>query len=276
MFNIAHQLDSTKRLSLITALALIYRHRHMLWATSTMDIRSRYIGTLFGLGWAVLYPFLFLGIYASVYAFILGIRFGEMTPFRYLLLVFSGLIPFIGFSEVLGGSVSAVVGNKQLIKNTLFPVELLPVKSVIASSVSMTVSLIGLILALWLSGDFSVTQLLIFPVFALQLMFFLGVAWLVSALNVFFRDIAQFVGVLILFMMIVSPIGYTREMIPHQIAPLVYANPLFYAIEVQRQVLLFHLVSPTFLIIFILISVGTFWGGFELFTRLKPVFSEYV
>jgi homopolymeric O-antigen transport system permease protein len=269
-------IDSAERISLINALALLYRHRRMLWATSTMEIRSRYIGTLFGLGWAVLYPFLFLGIYASVYAFILGIRFGELTPFQYLLLVFSGLIPFIGFSEVISGSVSTVVGNKQLIKNTLFPVELLPVKSVIASSVSMTVSLIGLILALWFSGNFSVTQFLILPVFALQLMFFLGIAWLVSALNVFFRDVAHFVGVLVLFTMIVSPIGYTREMIPHQIVPLVYANPLFYAIEVQRQVLLFHVLSPTFLVIFIVISVGTFWLGFEVFTRLKPVFAEYV
>ena len=260
----------------IVAFDLIYRHRHILYATSVMDIRTRYIGTLFGIVWAGLYPFLFLGIYASVYAFILGIRFGELTPFQYVLLVFSGLIPFIGFSEVLGASVSAVVGNKQLIRNTLFPVELLPVKSVIASSLSMTISLVGLILALWLSGNFSATQFLIAPVFVLQIMFFIGIAWLVSALNVFFRDIGQFVGVLVLFIMIISPIGYTREMIPHQIAPLVYANPLFYTIEVYRQILLFHTLSPSFLIIYTILAVGTFWLGFVLFTRLKPVFAEYV
>jgi len=241
-----------------------------------MDIRTRYIGTLFGIVWAGLYPFLFLGLYASVYAFILGIRFGELTPFQYLLFVFSGLIPFIGFSEVLGTSVSAVVGNKQLIKNTLFPVELLPVKSVIASSLSMTISLVGLILALWLSGNFSMLQFLIVPVFILQVMFFVGIAWLVSAFNVFFRDIAQFVGVLVLFTMIISPIGYTRDMIPHEIAPLVYANPLFYIIEIYRQVLLFHTVSPSFLAIYTVIAIGTFWLGFVLFTRLKPVFAEYV
>jgi homopolymeric O-antigen transport system permease protein len=260
----------------IAALDLLYRHRHILYATSVMDVRTRYIGTLFGLAWAALYPFLFLGIYASVYAFILGIRFGEMTPFQYLLLVFSGLIPFIGFAEVLGASVSAVVANKQLIKNTLFPIELLPVKTVIASSVSMTISLIGLILALWLTGNFSTTQFLILPIFVLQIMFFTGVAWLLSALNVFFRDIAQFVGILILFLMIISPIGYTRDMIPHQIAPLVYSNPLFYAIELHRQVLLFHTLSPIFLAVYTIIAAGTFWLGFELFTRLKPVFAEYV
>jgi lipopolysaccharide transport system permease protein len=260
----------------IAAFELLYRHRHILYATSIREVRSRYIGTLFGLTWAVLYPFLFLGIYASVYAFILGIRFGNLTPFQYLLLVFSGLVPFIGFSDVLSGCVLSVVNNKQLIKNTLFPVELLPVKSVIASSVSMTISLIGLVLALWLSGNFSITQFFILPVFVLQFMFFLGLAWLVSALNVFFRDIAQFVGILILIIMIISPIGYTRDMIPHQIAPLVYLNPLFYAIELYRQVLLFHTISLSFFLVYAIVAVGTFWLGFNIFIRLKPVFAEYV
>jgi len=265
-----------ERTLVIAAFDLLYRHRHILYATSIIEIRSRYIGTLFGLAWAVIYPFLFLGIYASVYAFILGIRLGQLTPFQYLLLVFSGLIPFIGFSEVLGASVSAVVSNKQLIRNTMFPIELLPVRSVVASSVSMTCSLIGLVLALWLVGDFAVIQFLVVPLFVLQLMFFTGIAWLVSALNVFFRDTAQFVGILVLFTMIMSPIGYTREMIPYQIAPLVYANPLFYAIELHRQVLLFHTVSLGFLVAYTIIAVGTFWLGFELFTRLKPAFAEYV
>ena len=58
--------------AVIAAFNLLYRHRHILYVTSVMDIRSRYIGTMFGIVWAALYPFLFLGIYASVYAFILG------------------------------------------------------------------------------------------------------------------------------------------------------------------------------------------------------------
>jgi lipopolysaccharide transport system permease protein len=261
---------------MVAAFDLIYRYRHILYATSLMEIRARYIGTLFGLVWAVLYPFLFLAIYATVYAFVLGVRLSQLTPVEYVLLVFSGLIPFLGFSEVLGASVSAVVANKQLIKNTMFPAELLPVKTVIASSVSMVISLVGLILALWFIGNFAITQLLIVPVFVLQMMFFFGIAWLVSALNVFFRDIAQFVGILILFLMIISPIGYTRDMIPHQLAPLMYSNPLFYIIEVYRQVLMFHAVSPRLLAGYTIMSLATFWAGYRLFTRLKPVFAEYV
>jgi ABC-type polysaccharide/polyol phosphate export permease len=65
-------------------------------------------------------------------------------------------------------------------------------------------------------------------------------------------------------------------MIPSQLVLLMQSNPLFYTIEVYRQVLLFHTVSPSFLAAQTIISVVTFWGGFELFTRLKPVFAEYV
>ncbi len=261
---------------MLGALRLLFRSRRILYATTLVEIRSRYVGTAFGLSWAVLYPFLFLGLYASVYALILQVRLQLYSPIEYVIIIFSGLIPFIGFSEVLGMSVSSVVSNKHLIKNTMFPIELVPVKGVFASSVSMTVGLAGLLLALWSRGEFHLTQLLIVPLLLLQLVFSIGVGWMLSALNVFFRDTAQAIGIVVLFLMIVSPIGYTSDMIPHQLLALAYANPLFYIIELYRQVLIFGVFSPRFWLAFTVIAVASFWLGYEMFRRLKPVFAEYV
>jgi len=261
---------------LISALQLLFRCRRVLYATTVVEIRSRYIGTTFGLSWAILYPFLFLGLYASVYALILQVRLEQSTPFEYILIIFSGLIPFIGFSEVLSSSVSSVVGNKHLIKNTMFPIELVPVRSVIAGSLSMTVGLAALLLALWGNGDFHITQILVIPLLFTQLIFSIGVGWILSAINVFLRDTAQAIGILVLFLMIVSPIGYTRDMIPHQLLALAYVNPLFYIIELYRQVLIFGVVSPSWWLAFIILACATFWLGYEMFRRLKPVFAEYV
>ena len=260
----------------MSALRLLFRSRHILYATTLVEIRSRYIGTLFGLSWAILYPFLFLGLYAVVYGLILQIRLERYTPIEYIILIFAGLIPFIGFSEVLGVSVSSVSSNKQLIKNTMFPIELVPVKAVFAASLSMIVGLCGLLLALWARGEFHLTQLLIVPLLILQLVFSVGVGWLLAALNVFFRDVAQAIGIVVLFLMIVSPIGYTRDMIPHKLLWLAYANPLFYIIELYRQVLIFGTVSPRFWLAFTVIAVTAFWLGYDVFRRLKPVFAEYV
>lgn len=261
---------------MITPFQLLYRHRHTLWATTANEIRARYIGSVLGAAWAVIYPFLFLGLYAGIYTLVFRIRLAQFTSFEYVLMIFAGLIPFIGFSEALSSSTQSVISNKGLLKNTMFPIDLLPVKSVLASSVSMTVGFIGLLIAYAVVGRASPMQLFIIPMFILQLIFSIGLAWLISALTVFFRDIAQMIGVIIQFLMLVSPIGYTRDMIPRGLLPLMYPNPLFYIIELYREILFFHVIPWKFFGFFTFLALGMFWLGHTLFSRLKPIFSEYV
>jgi hypothetical protein len=66
----------------VNPVRLLYQHRHILYATTRVDKRSLYIGPLFGLGWAVLYPRLLLGLYAVVYALIPQIRLERFAPFE--------------------------------------------------------------------------------------------------------------------------------------------------------------------------------------------------
>jgi lipopolysaccharide transport system permease protein len=258
------------------AIASLFRYRHVLFATTVDEVRARYSGTLLGLTWAAAYPFMFLGLYATVYAYVLGVRIESMGPGDYVLLVFTGLIPFIGFSEALSMSVSSVVANKHLLRNTLFPIELLPVKAVLASSVSMTIAFVGLLLAFWVQGRFSIAQLGLIPVFCLQIAFSVGLAWLLAALTVFFRDISHIIGIVILFLMIISPIGYTTEMIPGPLKLMAYANPLFYVIEMYREILFRGTLSPILFGEFALAAAVLFFLGHALFVRLKPVYAEYV
>lgn len=255
---------------------LLFAHRHILYATTLTEVRGRYMGTLFGLLWAVLYPFLFLALYAVVYMLILRVRLEQYSSFEYVLLIFAGLIPFIGFAEALGSTVSSVVSNKNLLKNTLFPIELIPVKAVLGSSISMAVGLVGLMLILWGKGSFSVVQITVLAVFALQIIFTTGVAWLLSALNVFFRDIGQIIGIVTLFLMMVSPIAYTEDMVPEALRGFMYPNPLFYIMECYRKILIFHEFPFWHFFVLLIVSFGTFHVGYSLFKRLKPVFGEYV
>lgn len=258
------------------AIASLLRHRHVLFATTLNEIRARYSGTVLGLAWAAAYPFLFLGLYATVYAYILGVRIENMGPLDYVLLVFTGLIPFIGFSEALTMSVPSVVANKHLLRNTLFPIELLPVKAVLASSLSMSIALVGLLLTFWIQGRFSAAHVGLLPVVLLQIAFSIGLAWILSALTVFFRDISHIVGIIVLFLMIISPIGYTSEMIPAPLKAMAYANPLYYIIEMYRQIFFHGTLSPFLFGGFALATAVLFTVGYALFTRLKPVYVEYV
>lgn len=257
-------------------LSTIWLHRHILWATTLNDIRGRFKGTVVGLLWTVLYPVIFLSLYAVVYTMIFRVRAGGYGTNDYVLLIFCGLIPFLGFSEALGTGVGSVLSNKGLVKNTLFPVELIPVKAVFASSVTMLVGLVLLSSVLLSHGIVHITQLLIPLILVLQLLFTIGLIWLLSALNVFIQDLGQMVAIFILFLMLVSPIAYTHEMIPPELMPFMYPNPLYYLIMLYRDALFLGVVNIELLGIFTIISlVMAIVGGF-VFSRLKPLFADYV
>lgn len=257
-------------------LLMIWLHRHILWATTLIDIRTRFQGTVFGLVWAILYPILFLGLYAVVYTMIFRIRVAGYGTMDYVLLIFCGLIPFIGFSEALGNGVGSVLSNKGLVKNTLFPIELIPVKAVFASSVTMLVGLILLLSILWGRGIIHLTQLLIPLILILQLMFTIGLIWMLSAINVFIQDLGQMIGILILFLMLVSPIAYTHDMIPPELMSIMYPNPLYYLIMLYRDAAFLGVVKYELLMIFTLISVVTLLIGGFIFARLKPLLADHI
>ena len=260
----------------MTPLLTLFRHRRILWATTLTDIRGRFTGTVFGLTWAVLYPILFLGLYAVVYTMIYRIRVAEYGTVDYVLLIFCGLVPFLGFSEALGNGVGSVLGNKGLVKNTLFPIELIPVKAVLASSITMLVGLAILLLVLWGRGVVHATQFVIPLILILQLLFTIGLIWLLSAINVFVPDLGQMVAILILFLMLVSPIAYTHDMIPPELIPFMYPNPLYYLIMLYRDAAFIGELRLDLLGVFTAISFGMLFVGGFVFTRLKPLFADHV
>lgn len=258
------------------ALSIIWLHRRILWATTYSDIRSRFKGTMFGLVWTVLYPILFLGLYAVVYTMIFKISVRDYGTTDYVLLIFCGLVPFLGFSEALGTGVSSVMSNKGLVKNTLFPIELIPVKTVLSSSVTMVVGLLLLLFVLWGRGVIHSTQFIIPIVLVLQIIFTIGVIWILSSINVFVPDLGQMVAIVILFLMLISPIAYTHEMIPPELLPFMYPNPLYYLIMLYRDALFFGVINVELLAQFIMISFGTMFAGGFVFGRLKSLFADYV
>lgn len=254
----------------------IYKNRKILLYTTYNDIKAKYTGTFFGMFWAFLYPVLFLGLYSVVYLYVFKIRLPDMSQTEYVLVIFSGLIPFLGFAEALGTGVGSVVSNANLLKNTMFPIELVPIKAVLTSSVTMLVGLCILLPILWLKDDHYLTQIFVPIIFILQLMFTIGVIWIVSCLNVFIRDLSQMVSVMVLFLMLISPIAYTLEMIPNGLMPFMYSNPLFYLITLYRSTMLEGEVPFYILLIFSTGSLSIYIFGYFMFTKLKPIFADHV
>lgn len=255
---------------------LIWRYRLLLWNTTRADIRGKYAGTVLGMAWMALYPLLFLALYAVVYIMIFRVRFGEFRPMEYVMVIFAGLVPFLNFAEVLGVGVPSVTSNASLIKNTMFPIELIPVKSVLFCLPTLAVSLVLLETALVLAGHAGWLQLLCLVVVLLQTVYCIGLVWILSAMNVFMKDLAQIVPVVTLFLMLVSPIAYTTDMVPENLRTFMYFNPLYYMIDMYRMSMLGDLCpfSWTSFGAFTVLALVTFWIGFWLFSRLKQVFAD--
>ncbi len=262
---------------LVEPLSLLWKHRSLLWQTTRNEIKARYAGSVLGLAWLLLYPLVFLGVYAVIYLFVFKVRFAIFNSQEYVALIFCGLIPFLGFSEALGLGVSSVTSNASLIKNTLFPIELIPVKSVFVSQCTQVVGTGLLLITIGALGKLTVWALLVPVIWLLQFFFTLGMVWILSSMNVYLRELQNLVGVLILILMMISPIAYTADMVPAGLRNLLKLNPLYYiVIAYQDCLMLGRFPRGEIFWVLLFLAVSSFGCGYWFFSRMKRVFADNV
>lgn len=264
-------------MKIIEPFKFLYRYRVLLWQTTKNDIKTRFAGSLLGMLWLFFYPLLLLGAYAMVYLFIFKVKFHLFNSNEYVVLIFCGLIPFIGFSEALSNGVSSVVSNSSLIKNTLFPIELVPVKAVLVSQSTQFTGMIMLLLVLGVLDKWTVWLPFFLLIWILQILFSIGLIWILSSINVFARDLQSIVSVLILILMLISPIAYTEDMIPSNLQPFLALNPMYYLIVSYQDVLMLgHFPDQSIFLTLLIVSLLTFIFGYSFFIKMKRVFVDNV
>lgn len=256
---------------------LIWNYRRILWTITQNDVKAKYAGSKLGAIWSLLYPILFLSVYFIVYVLIFKIRLSTMNTFDYVMLIFCGLIPWFGFAEAVGMGVNSVTSNSNLIKNTMFPIELIPVKVVFGGLVTQTIGLTMLVILLSTKNMIGIAIIFIPIILVLQIIFSTGFVWILSSLNVFFRDIGQIISLILILLMMISPIAYTEDMVPQEMIKYLRINPLYYMINMYRSVLMYNDFPPIKdFLIFLTVSVLIFYSGYYVFSRLKGVFADYV
>lgn len=257
-------------------LSILIRNRLVLYAMVVQSMRDRIAGSIFGFFFLVLYPLIFLAVYSTVFIYILKVRLPDMSSSMYTIVIFCGLVPFLAFSEAFSVGTSSTVGNAGLVKNIMFPYQLLPAKDAITSYCAMASGFMMLLVASIVSSGFSLSQLLLPVVFLLQVLFTIGLVWITSTINVFFRDLQKMMPVLILFLMMLSPISYTREMMPGALSNFLLFNPISWFIFVYRDILLFGTFPWVDLGIITAFTTFTFLAGYGLTKRLRPMVFDFV
>ena len=256
---------------------LMMRFRKMLVGMTISDLKTAHAGSVAGLLWIALSPVLLMAIYSVIYLLIFRIRPTDMTSDTYVLYIFTGLIPFLGFSASLMAGTTTLATNKDLLLNTVFPVELVPVRAVLSS---MAPSLVGLVIVTLLAfglGHVDIVMLMIPVVLILLTMFVCGVVWILALLNLVVRDIQYALTFVNMALLIVSPIAYTESMVPNTLKLVIYFNPLSYFIMALHDLIVFEQMPSAFIMGgTVALGVISFSFGFYVFQKAKRVFFDYV
>jgi len=257
-------------------IGIIFRYRHMLTAITRVELAKRHAGSVLGMAWVVLQPALLLSVYLFVYMVVLRMRFQGFSRFDYVLYVFCGLVPYLGFMEALTTGGLSIKQNMHLVKNVMLPIELIPIRSVIVGMASQFVS-IGLVMLL-VAADRSLSwRVALLPlVVILQVMWLAGLTWMLSSLTVALPDITYFVNLFVFLLMFLSPIGYRPEMVPQGFGWILYFNPIYYMTEMYRGTML-RGASPAApaVVTYVVMCLATFALGSAFFERFRGVLTDY-
>jgi lipopolysaccharide transport system permease protein len=242
--------------------------RHILLQMVIQEIKGRFAGSMGGLLWSLIHPVLMIIVYLFVFICIFKLRVGTTgsagTSAVYLM---SGLFPWIIMAEGLSRGTSSMIENANIIQKTPFPTEILPAKAVIVPIFSYGIAV--LLLALYkiiFFGSFEI--IFILPlIIVMQTFFTLGIAFLTSAISVFFRDIIQLVHVIISFWIFLTPVFYPINMLPEWAKKAMYFNPLYPFITTYQS--LFG--EGTSIQLGMILIIGAF-----IFSKLKYEFADWL
>ncbi|MEC5385603.1 ABC transporter permease [Uliginosibacterium sp. H3] len=261
------------------ALRSVYQHRDLLRSLTRRDIEVKYRASMLGKLWIVLYPMMMLGVYTFVFGGVFSSRWGgkgDLTDFVPML--YCGLIVHAIFAETVSKAPFLIVNNPNYVKKVVFPLELLPVSSLFVALFNATVSFALLLLMVLVFKHSVHWTIVLLPLVLLPLVLFaIGCAWLVAALGVFFRDIEQFIGILMSMLLFLSPVFYSTESAPQFAQHLLMLNPITLPIEdIRKVVVLGQLPSLEPWLLSLLIGTGVALMGLSVFEKTRPAFADVV
>ena len=264
---------------MLANLIRLFRHRGLIRILVGRELKARYRGSALGFLWSFVNPLLLLLVYSFVFTNI--IDRGDLAPLEpYAVFLFCGLLPWTWFSSSLNESAGVLIVNGDLIKKVVFPVEILPVVTVVSNLCHFVFGLpILLGFLAWHGIPLRPAELVWFPaVVAVQLCLTLGLAMVLAALTVHFRDVKDLLANGLTLWFFCSPILYEMSAVPAGAWAVMGLNP-FAHLAISYQEILFHerpFGHGAGLLAVAAGGAGLFLFGYWLFDRLRDSFVEEV
>ena len=251
----------------------LYQYRELLKTNVQKEIRGKYKGSFLGVLWSFINPLLMVLVYALVFPYIM-----RTNVDNYLIFLIVAIIPWNFFTTVINSGCNCIWINGGIIKKVYFPREILPISVVSAGLVNFLISCI-IILIFLLFGRIGFSfQLLWLPLIAIiQCFLSLGLLFILSAVNVYVRDIEYLVAFLINLLFYATPILYTADMFPASVRWVLYLNPLSHLIDAYRNIFYYQTIPNIPSLIYIgILAIVILIIGYFVFKKLEKGFAEEV
>jgi lipopolysaccharide transport system permease protein len=261
---------------LLAQLTTLLRYRLLISSLVGRELKARYRGSLLGFFWSFINPLLLLLTYGLVFTYMLPVARSPATE-PYFLFLFCGILPWTWFSASLLESSGVLIAGGNLIKKVLFPAEVLPVVTVLAGLVHFLLGLPILLLFLLLKGHLGWSALLLPLPLLVQLLLTLGLALLVSALTVHFRDIQNILSHVLHLWFFATPVLYPYAEASGGLRTLLRLNPMTHVIVSYQQLLFDGVVHVSRgLLASVLCGALAYAAGAFVFERLRDTLAEEV
>lgn len=249
----------------------IYQYRELLKSNIKKEIRGKYKHSFLGVLWSFLNPLLQLAVYAIIFPLIL-----KNTIENYVIFMCVALIPWNFFTIVVNQSTGTVINNADIVKKVYFPREILPISVATSQLVNFLISTIIILIFVVCSGIGFSWHLIFYPIVLLiQYIFSIGIAFIVSSVTVFLRDLEHLINIALMMLFYAAPIVYPAESLTGNLSLVITLNPVAHILIAYRDIFYYQRIPNMYnLGIVALVSVVIFLVGYAIFNKLQKGFAE--
>jgi lipopolysaccharide transport system permease protein len=250
------------------------RHRALVRQLVGRDLAGSFAGHGLGSLWVYLQPIVVVATFMLIFGVVIGARIAITATFPgdYISYILVGLVPWLMTANALGRAPGVFISQANLVKQVVFPIEVLPVAGTIACLMTFLPSfaiLLGYKLAF--GGGLSPLALLLPLVMAAHAILIVGLMLLLASLTPFVRDLREIVTVYSTISMYFTPAIYLPDWVPELLRPVLYMNPFSYVVWVYQDVLFFGRIDhPVAWAVFAAMTIATFAFGYRVFARIRP------
>ncbi len=250
----------------------VFRYRELIRNLVLKDLKLKYRDSVLGFLWSLANPLLLI----LVYSFVFGHLFSGGPPnFAYFLMV--GILPWNFFAQSLMMSTGSILDNGSLIRKVALPMEVFPITTVLFNLAQFLLALVIFFPMAWLFFKVPVawSWLNFFPIVLLQILFTLGLSFILSTATVFYRDVRHFTEIFLTLLFWLTPIIYDAKLAPALLKSVFYMNPFSYFILGYQDALYRNLSSsPEQWLTVASLALLSLAAGYTLFAACKTRFPE--